>query len=134
MTSAAKSSAAKQAAEFTRIYRLPPPEKIAALRRGVSASQVGILSAIMHISKDTLTSTLGLSRATVSRKVLSDQTLSQDESERVLGVQALIGQVQAWSRSPAIPQVSMPRDGWPAGKMRRCPHWAAARRPATWIR
>jgi uncharacterized protein (DUF2384 family) len=38
--------------------------------------------------------TLRLSRATVNRKVRSEGTLSQDESERVLGMASLIGQVQ----------------------------------------
>lgn len=95
MTSIAKLSVAKNAAEFTRIYRLPPPEKIAAIRRGVPAKQLGVLSSVMNISKEALITILGLSRASVGRKVSNDQPLSQDESERVLGVQALIGQVQA---------------------------------------
>jgi putative toxin-antitoxin system antitoxin component (TIGR02293 family) len=36
----------------------------------------------------------GLSRATISRKERDDTVLSKDESERVLGVAALIGKVQ----------------------------------------
>ncbi|QJE02002.1 DUF2384 domain-containing protein [Massilia forsythiae] len=46
------------------------------------------------MSKDSLLSSLGLSRATISRKERDAAVLSRDESERVLGVEALIGLVQ----------------------------------------
>ncbi|MBJ7314137.1 DUF2384 domain-containing protein [Rugamonas sp. CCM 8940] len=38
---------------------------------------------------------LGMSRATVSRKARAKQPLPPEDSERVLGVEALIGQVDA---------------------------------------
>ena len=49
----------------------------------------------MGMPKENLMDCLGLSRATVNRKAQQDQPLSPDESERVVGVQTLIGQVQA---------------------------------------
>jgi putative toxin-antitoxin system antitoxin component (TIGR02293 family) len=49
----------------------------------------------MDLTQESLIETLGLTRATLSRKAREDKPLSQDESERVLGVEALIGQVQA---------------------------------------
>jgi putative toxin-antitoxin system antitoxin component (TIGR02293 family) len=80
---------------FSRIFRSAPNEKIEEIRRGVPATSVGQLSEVMGISKETLIGFLGLSRATLNRKVQNNQPLSRDESERVVGVQTLIGQVQA---------------------------------------
>ena len=48
----------------------------------------------MGMSKESLLSSLGLSRATISRKEKDATVLSRDESERVLGVEALVGLVQ----------------------------------------
>ncbi|QCP14513.1 DUF2384 domain-containing protein [Pseudoduganella umbonata] len=45
--------------------------------------------------KEALMAWLGLSPATINRKVRREQTLSPQESERVMGMHALIGQVQA---------------------------------------
>jgi uncharacterized protein (DUF2384 family) len=55
---------------------------------------IGNLSSRMGMSKETLLSSLGLSRATISRKERDASVLSRDESERVLGVESLIGMVQ----------------------------------------
>ena len=48
----------------------------------------------MGMSKELLLGSLGLSRATISRKEKDETALSKDESERVLGVATLIGKVQ----------------------------------------
>lgn len=82
-------------AEVSSVYHVDPQARIELIRHGVPASSVGDLSARMGISKEILLSSLGLSRATVSRKEKHDNPLSRDESERVLGVEMLIGKVQA---------------------------------------
>ena len=76
-------------------YRTDPQLRIAAIRQGIPAAVVGQLSTDMGISKEFLLASLGLSRATISRKERDATVLSRDESERVLGVAALIGKVQA---------------------------------------
>ena len=80
---------------FAGSYEADPRDKIAEIRRGVPARRIGELSSLMDMSKESLMDFLGLSRATVNRKAQQDQPLSRGESERVLGVQTLIGQVQA---------------------------------------
>jgi putative toxin-antitoxin system antitoxin component (TIGR02293 family) len=80
---------------FARSYQAAPRDKIAEIRRGVPARRIGELSSVMDIPKESLMDFLGLSRATINRKAQKDQPLSRDESERVVGVQTLIGQVQA---------------------------------------
>ncbi len=73
------------------------------IKRGVPAEVVGILSGKMSTPKEWLIATLGLSRATLSRKERERKALSKDESERVLGVQALIGQVEHMVRESGDP-------------------------------
>ncbi|MES3021819.1 MAG: antitoxin Xre-like helix-turn-helix domain-containing protein [Pseudomonadota bacterium] len=79
----------------TQIYRFDPQARIALIRQGIPASIVGSLASRMGMSKENLLSSLGLSRATVSRKERDAAMLSKDESERVLGIETLIGMVQA---------------------------------------
>ncbi len=49
----------------------------------------------MGMSKELLLGSLGLSRATISRKERDETVLSKDESERVLGIASLIGKAQS---------------------------------------
>ncbi|HWW72570.1 MAG TPA: antitoxin Xre-like helix-turn-helix domain-containing protein [Duganella sp.] len=78
----------------TQLYRVDPQTRIAVIRQGIPASTIGNLSSRMGMSKENLLSSLGLSRATISRKEKDATVLSKDESERVLGVETLIGMVQ----------------------------------------
>lgn len=82
------------AVRFAHVYHAAPQEKIEIIKQGLSAEHVGALAEVMAISKETLINTLRLSRATVNRKARSAKALSQDETERVLGVESLIGQVE----------------------------------------
>ena len=93
-----------------------PHERIALIRRGIPASTISRLSASMGMSKELLLSSLGLSRATISRKEKDASLLSKDESERVLGVETLISLVQAM----------VERSGDPSG-------FDAARWTADWL-
>lgn len=79
----------------THIHRVDPQARIALIRQGIPAAMIGNLSARMGISKESLLASLGLSRATISRKEKDATVLSKDESERVLGIETLIGIVQA---------------------------------------
>lgn len=78
----------------TQTYRFDVQARIALIRQGIPASMISSLSARMGMSKEILLSSLGLSRATISRKERDASVLSKDESERVLGVETLIGMVQ----------------------------------------
>lgn len=89
-----KSSSPEPHGAVTKLYRVDPQARIAAIRQGIPASMVGELSSTMGMSKELLLGSLGLSRATISRKEKDETALSKDESERVLGVASLIGKVQ----------------------------------------
>jgi len=81
--------------ESTAPYGVDTHARIALIRQGIPASTISRLSARMGMSKELLLSSLGLSRATISRKEKDAGLLSKDESERVLGIESLIGMVQA---------------------------------------
>lgn len=90
--------------KFTAWYTMDITEKIGALRSGVPAQLVGELSLAMDMPKEALMDSLGLSRATINRKVQREQPLSREESERVMGMQSLIGQVQAMIDADSVPE------------------------------
>ena len=64
------------------------------IKRGAPPELVGHLAKIMDVPKQWLIGILGMSRATISRKEHTHTPLSVDESERVFGVQYLIGQLE----------------------------------------
>jgi putative toxin-antitoxin system antitoxin component (TIGR02293 family) len=80
------------------LYATDTLERVEQVRRGVPAALIQVLSEDMRLPKEKLYAALGLPRATISRKLQAKQTLSPDESERVLGVARLVGQVDAMVR------------------------------------
>jgi putative toxin-antitoxin system antitoxin component (TIGR02293 family) len=111
------------------LYRLNPVERIALVKQGVPAAVVDRLSKDMAIGKTKLYATLGLAAATVNRKLRDAQLLSQDDSERVLGIARLIGQVEEMVHESGDPRGFRAAE-WVAGWLDR-PHPAlGGRRPA----
>jgi putative toxin-antitoxin system antitoxin component (TIGR02293 family) len=84
-------------------YRANPLDRIAIIRGRVPATYVIALTHSMQIPKERLYGTLGLARATVDRKIQKRQRLSQEESERILAVVRLIGQVDTMVRESGDP-------------------------------
>lgn len=80
--------------DFLALYRADAIARIHIVKHGVPASSVAAMAMRMSIPKDWLMTTLGLTRATVDRKARTNLRLSKDESERVLGMARLVGQVQ----------------------------------------
>lgn len=91
-------------AYFEQVFLTSPLERINVIKRGVPAEHVTELAERMDIPKESLIDTLRLSRATVNRKARAKRPLSQDESERVLGVEYLIGQVENMVRESGSPE------------------------------
>lgn len=76
-------------------YRATGLERVKMIREGVPAALLEAMVRDMGISKERLFSTLRLPRATVDRKIRNNATLSAEQSERVIGLERLIGQVEA---------------------------------------
>ncbi|WP_271066606.1 antitoxin Xre/MbcA/ParS toxin-binding domain-containing protein [Caulobacter sp. NIBR1757] len=86
------------------IYRAEPVVRIGMIKAGVPAAQAKRIFHDLAISQGAGLSALKLSAATVNRKASQDATLSADESERVIGVAKLVGQLQAMVEESGDPQ------------------------------
>ena len=69
-------------------------DRIDLVKEGVPARLLTMLASDMDVTRDRLYLWLGIARATANRKVKANEVLSQDESERALGVARLVGQVE----------------------------------------
>jgi putative toxin-antitoxin system antitoxin component (TIGR02293 family) len=85
-------------APLSTLYTFGPMEHIALVREGVPAAMLPVVASEMAITRDRLYRTIGVPRATMDRKIRSRQRLSPDESERLLGIARLVGQVEEMVR------------------------------------
>ena len=106
MISSAKSARVEQQPplRYESVYQLAPQDRIQVIKRGIPAGYIDALSARMDIPKENLILFLGFSSATINRKVREHRTLSSHESERVLGIEYLIGQVDQMVRESGNPE------------------------------
>ena len=79
---------------YADIYLAAPQERIVFIRAGVPAIVAETTSKAIGFPKEKLFTTLHFARATVNRKIASNGLLSQEYSERLLGLRKLIGQVE----------------------------------------
>ena len=86
------------------LYAFDPIDRVAFVKEGLPAELLTVLAEDMAITKEKLYSTIGVARATVDRKVRAQTLLSQDESERVMGIARLVGQVDAIVRESGNPE------------------------------
>ena len=92
-----------KAEDFVSLFRKDPLEHVGLVKHGVPALLVELVAGGMGVSKDKLLATLGLPRATIQRKAKINQSLSAEESSRVLGISRLIGQTQAMVEASGDP-------------------------------
>ena len=76
-------------------YHLSALERVRLVKQGVPARTVQEMSAAMGLPRDQLMRVVGLARSTVERKIAARGLLSAGESERLMGLSRLIGQVDA---------------------------------------
>jgi len=79
---------------YADIYVMPPMDRAVLVKKGAPSNMVGVISREMDMTKERFVRIMGLSRATVTRKMASNTDLSADESERLVGLAKLIGQVE----------------------------------------
>jgi len=77
------------------VYRASPQARVNMIRRGVLAREAKRIIGDLHFDQQALLGALNLKTATINRKAARGEALSADESERVLGIASLVGQVQA---------------------------------------
>lgn len=76
-------------------FSLSPLERVRLVKQGVPARTVQDLSAAMGLPREQLMRALGLARSTLERKIAARHRLSGPESEKLVGLSRLIGQVDA---------------------------------------
>lgn len=76
------------------LYGFGRVDRIGIVKAGLPARLLTTLASDMHVPRERLYGWLGIARATANRKVKDDRVLSQDESERALGIARLVGQVE----------------------------------------
>lgn len=79
---------------YTVMFLAAPLDRISVVRKGVTPDTLVFISEEMGISKEKIFTLLHLSRATVNRRIKTHEPLPTDYSERVIGLQKLIGQVE----------------------------------------
>jgi putative toxin-antitoxin system antitoxin component (TIGR02293 family) len=80
---------------FSGIFHSSPSARVDLIRTGVSADDVKRLQRELDMPQQTFLASVNLSTATLNRKVSQRESLSPQDSERVIGVAKLVGQVQA---------------------------------------
>lgn len=95
---------------YVDLYEMPLIERAGLVKSGVPSLMVGVISAEMDITKERFVRMMGLPRATVARKIANKSDLSVDESERLVGIAKLIGQVETIVKQSGNPE------GFRAGK------------------
>lgn len=98
---------------FSAVYLASPTDRIHLIRAGVPATALLDTGARMGVSKEGIMTILKLPRSTVTRHLKAERVLPTDFSERFLGLQQLIGQVE----------VMVGESGDPAGF--DAAHWVA---------
>lgn len=73
---------------------IAPLQRVHVVREGVPAAALGALALDMGVAREKLYVTLGVPRATMDRKLRQQKRLDPDESERVVGMARLVGQVE----------------------------------------
>jgi uncharacterized protein (DUF2384 family) len=80
---------------FRDVYFLPAVERDTLVKAGVPSEFAVVLIDSMGVSKDRFYKVLNISRSTLERKLQASADMNTAESERVIGLSKLIGQVQA---------------------------------------
>ncbi len=98
----AKGNAASSS--YLAVYRADPLERIDMIRRGIPAAEAKRLFAELRIGQGAGFKALNLSTATVNKKAKQGETLSPDESERIVGFAKLVGQLEAMIQESGDPK------------------------------
>ena len=93
-STSSRRSAAAPARSYAELFRASPAARIVMIKGGISAAEAKRIIGELHFAQGVAFSALKLSPATVNRRASRNEALSPSESERVLGVARLIGQLE----------------------------------------
>lgn len=90
-------------APLAALYSASQMDRIKMVKEGVPSSFVGLLVHDLNMPKERFYGMIGVSRATVDRKVKERKLLNRSEGESVLAMGRLIGQVEEMVRTSGDP-------------------------------
>ncbi|MGH7044082.1 MAG: type II RES/Xre toxin-antitoxin system antitoxin [Acetobacteraceae bacterium] len=93
-----------QPVSYSAAYRASPMERITAIKHGLPAAEAKRILQDLEIGQGAALKALSLSPATFNKKVHQGQTLSPAESERVIGLARLVGQVETMVQESGNPE------------------------------
>jgi putative toxin-antitoxin system antitoxin component (TIGR02293 family) len=88
---------------YLSVYRASPLERISMIKRGIPAAEAKRLFVELPIGQGVAFKALNLSAATVNKKAKQGDTLSREESERIVGFAKLVGQLEAMIQESGDP-------------------------------
>lgn len=91
-------------ASLSTLFKLEPLDAVQVVKRGIPARFLVRISQEMDRPMRQIVRLLGLAQSTAARKIEANATLNVDESERVLGLAKLIGQVQTIVQESGQPE------------------------------
>ena len=83
------------ALSYVEMFRAEPIKRIGMIKSGLRAAEAKRILADLAVTQAVAMQALNISAATMNRKVRGEDRLPPAESERVLGIARLVGQVQA---------------------------------------
>jgi putative toxin-antitoxin system antitoxin component (TIGR02293 family) len=89
---------------YVRLYRAAPSDRIAMIKGGLEASVAKIIMTYISGSTSEALRAVDISHATMNRWVKAHAKLPPAESERILGVARLVGQIQAMVEESGEPE------------------------------
>jgi uncharacterized protein (DUF2384 family) len=79
---------------FRELYQTTPTDRIDLIRSGINAADFKAFVGRLDIQQEKIFYMLDIATATVNRKASRNEALSREDSEKVLGMAKLIGQVE----------------------------------------
>ena len=118
----ARSRSSKRSFDYVWLYRAAPAERIRVIKAGIPASDVKRFVAELYLDQNVMFGALNLKTATVNRKAARNEALSAEDSERVIGLAKLVGQLEAMIEESGDP-TGFDAPSWLS-------HWLRERLPA----
>lgn len=95
---------ASPVAAYTTFFRAEPIERISIIKHGILASEAKQILSDLAVTQAVAMTALNISVATMNRRAKGEDRLPPAESERVLGVARLVGQIQNIVEESGDPQ------------------------------
>lgn len=92
--------------DFRAMYQSSPQDRIELIRAGVGAIELKAFAADLGIPQDRFFRIFGIAQATVTRKASNHQAMSPGDSEKIVGMAKLVGQVETMLDQSGDPELA----------------------------